>query len=67
MKRGAPRRTSAAGTVTIDDAAGLWDGTSVPTAGASRADNGELWDIHDFDLTPTFGAPGVHDLRLRAA
>jgi hypothetical protein len=50
---------TANGTLTIPDSATLWDGISTPTAGTSRAPNGELWDVHDFDITPAFGGvPG---------
>jgi len=55
---------SGGGSVTIDDDASLYDGTTTPTAGGSRATNGELWDIHAFDLTGAFGAPGVYTLTL---
>jgi hypothetical protein len=43
-----------AGPLVIPDAVGLWEGTSVPSAGTSRAPNGELWDIHSFDITRAF-------------
>lgn len=52
-------------TITIPDTSSLWDGTSVPSAGTSRASNGELWDIHDLDLTGAFGAPGPTTLVMR--
>ncbi len=55
---------SGAGTVTIDDDASLWDGMSVPTMGMSRAGNGALWDIHDFDVTPLFAGAGTYSLTL---
>jgi cysteine-rich repeat protein len=48
----------------IPDTLGLWDGTSVASAGGSRATNGELWDIHTFDVTSIFTAVGAHDLAL---
>jgi hypothetical protein len=51
--------TTANGMTTILDALGLYDGDSVPTDGTSRAGNGELWDIHTFDITAAFG--GVAD------
>lgn len=38
------------------DAVGLWDGTSVPSAGGSRAPNGGLWDIIKLDVSGAFGA-----------
>ena len=56
--------TSPDGVVEIPDFAGIWDGTSVQTAGGSRALNGELWDIHTFDLTAIFSAVGAHELAL---
>jgi cysteine-rich repeat protein len=55
---------SAGGEVTLADDATLWDGTSTPTAGASRATNGELWDVHTFDLGGAFAGPGVYTLTL---
>jgi hypothetical protein len=39
--------SSGAGMVTINDTVGLWDGTSIPSAGTSRAGNGALFDIHN--------------------
>jgi hypothetical protein len=48
----------------ISDSNILWDGTSVPDAGTSRADNGGLWDIHTFDITAAFGPPGPTTLHL---
>jgi subtilisin-like proprotein convertase family protein len=56
--------SSAAGTVTIPDTSSLWDGNSVPDAGTSRANNGSLWDIHTFDLSGAFGAPGSYTLQM---
>lgn len=45
---------------TILDDPPFCDGHSLPSAGTSRATNGELWDIHTFDITPAFGAtPGT--------
>ena len=43
------------GSVTIPDDVLLWDGISVPTAGTSRAPNGQLFDIHTLDITAAFG------------
>ena len=43
------------GSLQIDDAADLWSGESTPTEGNSRATDGELWDIHLFDITAAFG------------
>ena len=43
------------GSLVIDDAPDLWSGSSTPTEGNSRATNGELWDIHLFDITDAFG------------
>jgi len=48
--------------VTVEDSVGLWDGTSVPNAGFSRDANAGLWDIHTFDITNAFGAPGLQTL-----
>lgn len=53
-----------ASTVSIFDTVGLWDGTSVPNAGFSRAGNDGLWDIHTFDITAAFGAPGPQTISL---
>lgn len=54
--------------VVIRDAAGLYDGNSVPNAGASRSEAlgepGALWDVHTFDITPIFTAPGTYTLTL---
>ena len=52
--------------VSIPDSTSLYDGNTVPTAGTSRASNGELWDIHTFDLTSAFGAPGPYVLSMNA-
>jgi len=54
--------SSTAGTVTIPDTDHLWDGNTVPDAGFSRAPNGSLWDIHTFDISGAFGAPGNYAL-----
>ncbi len=43
---------------------GLWDGTTVTDAGHSRAPNGSLYDVENFDVTGAFGANGVQDLHL---
>ena len=43
------------GNVDFADSAVLWDGNSLPTAGTSRTTNGELYDIHYFDITSAFG------------
>ena len=51
-----------ASTVTIEDDSTLWDGHSLPNAGASRAGTDGLWDIHTFDITAAFGAPGVQTI-----
>lgn len=53
-----PVTFTGAGTVTIPDTGLLWDGLSVPNAGFSRAAGDSLWDIHTFDITSAFGAPG---------
>jgi hypothetical protein len=55
---------SGGGTVSIPDTTLLWDGNSVPSAGASRAPNGSLWDIHTFDVTGAFGSPGLSTLTM---
>ncbi len=56
--------SSASGSVTINDAGGLWDGESVPDAGTSRATNGSLWDVHTFDISAAFTTPGSYTLSL---
>lgn len=43
------------GTSLVVDSSTLYDGNSLPTAGTSRAPNGELWDSHTFDITTAFG------------
>jgi len=53
---------SGAGTVTIPDTSNLWDGNSTPSAGASRSAFGSMWDIHTFDISGAFGAPGNYTL-----
>lgn len=53
---------STAGSVTIPDTDSRWDGNSLPDAGHSRASNGGLWDIHDFDISGAFGAAGSYTL-----
>lgn len=47
--------STANGSLVIEDELDLWSGASTPTEGNSRADNGELWDIHLFDITEAFG------------
>jgi hypothetical protein len=44
------------GNFSIADTDALWDGNSLPTAGTSRTDNGDLYDIHYFDISAAFGA-----------
>lgn len=51
-------------TVVISDAVGRYDGTSVVSAGDSRSNAGELWDIHNFDISGAFGAAGMYTLTL---
>jgi len=53
------------GTYRIVDSNGLYEGISLPTAGTSRASNGELWDTHTFDITTAFGGvPGLVTLNI---
>lgn len=53
------------GSVTIPDVLGLYEGDSLTSAGSSRAPNGNLWDIHDFDITGAFGGvQGMVDLHV---
>jgi len=53
------------GNFNILDSVSLWDGNSVPSAGTSRTSNGNLWDIHTFDITTAFGGvAGQVDLTL---
>ena len=56
--------TSTVSSVSIPDTDTLWDGVSVPNFGASRADNGSLWDIHSFDLTNAFSEHGQYTLSM---
>jgi len=53
-----------ASTVTVPDTTLLWDSKSVPSAGFSRAGNDSLWDIHTFNITAAFGAPGEQNVNL---
>ncbi|RMF20607.1 MAG: hypothetical protein D6760_11210, partial [Deltaproteobacteria bacterium] len=56
---------SGEGRKTFPDKFGLYDGTSVPSAGSSRAFNGELWDIHNFDISSAMGSTkGRRQLRI---
>ncbi len=59
-----PVTFSGAGTVSIFDTTQLWDGKSVPNAGFSRAGTDSLWDIHTFDVTGAFGAPGQQTINF---
>src|SRR5262249_989749 len=56
------------GSVEIPDAVGRYDGDSVPNAGSSRSELagvlGSLWDVHTFDITSIFTAPGLYTLAL---
>lgn len=51
--------------VTINDTTSLWDAQSVPSAGASRAGTDSLWDVHRFDITNAFGAPGIQTISMQ--
>jgi hypothetical protein len=57
--------------MTIVDNATLWDGTSLPDAGRSRLElppnngEGDLYDIHGFDITGLFnGTAGTYTVNL---
>lgn len=50
--------------LTIPDATGRYDGTTVPNAGTSRSGGDTLWDIHEFDLTAAFADPGETTLSM---
>jgi cysteine-rich repeat protein len=52
--------------VTISDSSTLWDGVSVPTMGQGRQGNG-LWDIHTFDISGAFDAPGDYSINFTNA
>ena len=54
--------TSTGGDVVVADSDALYDGFSVPNAGNGR--DGALWDIHTFDITTAFGAPGAATLSV---
>jgi hypothetical protein len=63
---GAVAITGGLGTpLNIPDTTSLFDGNSVPSAGSSRAPNGDLWDIHSFDITTALGA-GSNTLSLNS-
>lgn len=47
--------STANGSLTVPDDVLLWDGISLPSAGTSRASNGQLFDIHTLDITAAFG------------
>jgi hypothetical protein len=55
---------STAGNAVIPDALHRYEGDSVTSAQNSRAANGELWDIHTFDISGAFGAPGSYTLNM---
>ncbi|HXJ33294.1 MAG TPA: hypothetical protein VMS22_04575 [Candidatus Eisenbacteria bacterium] len=55
---------SGSGSLTVPDDETHWDGTTVPLGAGNRSPNGSLWDIHDFDVTSLFGAPGTYALNL---
>lgn len=55
---------SGASTLQIPDTSLLWDGLSVPNAGFSRDPGAGLWDIHTFDITSVFGAPGPQTINF---
>jgi hypothetical protein len=54
--------------VVIPDGLNIYDGASTPTAGFSRSvavgTPGTLWDVHTFDISGVFGAPGMYTLAL---
>lgn len=59
-----PIQFTGASTVTFNDTSLLWDGNSLPNAGFSRAGTDGLWDIHTFNITAAFGAPGVQTINF---
>lgn len=61
---GAVTFTGVSSPVNIADTGQLWDGKSVPNAGAGRAGVDSLWDIHTFNITSAFGSPGVQTIAL---
>ncbi len=57
--------TTGGAPLVVADSSALWEGFSVPSAGTSRAGNGNLWDIHTFDITAAFpAAPGSVTLNM---
>jgi hypothetical protein len=52
------------GTAIIPDAGNIYDGNSLPSAGHSRAPNGNLWDIHTFDISSAFGPAGIYTVLM---
>ncbi|HXC51117.1 MAG TPA: hypothetical protein VN634_09560 [Candidatus Limnocylindrales bacterium] len=59
-----PITFTGASAVTFQDTATLWDGHSLPNAGSGRAGADGLWDIHTFDITAAFGAPGIQTINF---
>ena len=54
----------AATPLTITDTPTLWDGKSVPLLGTSRSPDDALWDIHTFDISALFPAPGRYGITI---
>jgi len=64
---GALTFTTSNGNQVFPDPPGRFDGSSVPSAGNSRASNGNLWDIATLDITSAFGGvPGNTTLTITA-
>jgi cysteine-rich repeat protein len=56
--------SSAFKSLAIDDTPTLFDGNSVQSAGASRAPDGDLWDINTLDISAVFKKPGPYTLAI---
>ena len=60
--------TAGVQSIAIPDVSGRYDGASVSNAGFSRGEAlgrpGALWDVHTFDISPVFTAPGTFTLTL---
>jgi hypothetical protein len=56
--------TTNSSSLAISDTDMLWDGNSLPSAGTSRDNFGDLWDIHTFDISAAFAATGNTALHL---
>lgn len=56
--------STAAGSVTVSDALGRYDGDSVPNMGNGRGISAALWDIHTFEVSTVFAGAGDYTLAM---